>query len=140
LNRRGVALSTVYIAGSGVFLAFQLLVTIGITRGALLLWAGYGFFATAGSVSYAILPNRFPTALAGRANTALNAMVFSWAFAVQWGMGAIIGLWPATADGYDPHGYRAGFAVFLAIQVSAWTWMVFEARRSARERRHSQAN
>ena len=133
LNRRGVPLSTVYIAGTGVFLAFQLLVTLGLTRGALLLWAGYGFFATAGSVSYAILPNRFPTALAGRVNTALNAMVFTWAFVVQWGIGAVIGLWPATAAGYDPQGYRAGFALFLVIQVSAWTWMLVEARRSARE-------
>jgi len=134
LNRRGVPLSTVYIAGTGVFLAFQLLVTIGIARGALLLWAGYGFFATAGSVSYAILPNRFPTALAGRVNTALNAMVFTWAFVVQWGIGAVIGLWPATTHGYDPQGYRAGFALFLAIQVGAWSWMLVETRRSARER------
>jgi predicted MFS family arabinose efflux permease len=134
LHRRGVPLSTVYIVGTGVFLVFQLLVTIGIARGALLLWAGYGFFATAGSVSYAILPNRFPTALAGRVNTALNAMVFTWAFIVQWGIGAVIGLWPATAGGYDPHGYRAGFALFLAIQVGAWAWMVVEARRSGQER------
>src|SRR5262249_7732170 len=132
LNRRGIPLAAVYIAGTGVFLVFQLLVTIGIAHGALVLWAGYGFFATAGSISYAILPNRFPTALAGRVNTALNAMVFTWAFVVQWGTGAVIGLWPTTAEGYAPQGYRAGFALFLFIQVSAWTWMVVEARRSAR--------
>jgi predicted MFS family arabinose efflux permease len=133
LRRHGIPLATVYIAGTGVFLAFQLLATIGSARGALFLWAGYGFFATAGSISYAILPNRFPTALAGRVNTALNAMVFAWAFVVQWGVGAVIGWWPATANGYDPQGYRAAFALFLAIQLSAWIWMLVEVGRSAPE-------
>ena len=44
-------------------------------------------------------------------NTALNSMVFAWAFLVQWALGAVINLWPVTAAGYDPRGYRLGFGV-----------------------------
>jgi MFS family permease len=82
-----------------------------------------------GSLSYVILSHRFPVSLAGRVNTALNSMVFAWAFIVQWGVGAVIGLWPATAAGFDAHGYRAAFGLFLAVEIAAWTWMLVETRR-----------
>jgi hypothetical protein len=114
-----------------VFLVFQLLVTLGVAKAALLWWIGYGFFGTAGSLSYVILSHRFPVSLAGRVNTALNSMVFAWAFIVQWGVGAVIGLWPATAAGFDAHGYRAAFGLFLAVEIAAWTWMLVETRRSS---------
>jgi predicted MFS family arabinose efflux permease len=131
LARHGVSILSVYVFGMGVFLLFQLLVTVGFARGALLWWVGYGFFGTAGSLSYAILPHRFAPSLAGRVNTALNCMVFAWAFVVQWGVGAVISLYPATATGYDPDGYRAGFGVFLAVQAGAWAWTVAATRRAA---------
>lgn len=131
LARRGVSIFSVFVGGMGVFLVFQLLVTIGVANGALLWWAGYGFFGTAGSLSYAILPRRFPSSAAGRVNTALNSMVFAWAFVVQWGIGAVISLWPATVTGYHPHAYRAGFGVFLAVQAVAWAWTLIVTRRLA---------
>ncbi|HTS54553.1 MAG TPA: MFS transporter [Burkholderiales bacterium] len=131
LSRRSVSVFSVYACASGAFLLFQLLVTVGSSRTALVAWVGYGFFGTAGSLCYAILPRRFPTALAGRANTALNAMVFTSAFVVQWAMGAVINLWPAMASGYDPRGYRIGFALALAMALGAWVWMLSQARHVA---------
>lgn len=130
MSRRGISASGVYIGGMGVFLVFQLLVTLGVAKAALLWWIGYGFFGTAGSLSYVILSHCFPVSLAGRVNTALNSMVFAWAFVVQWGVGAVISLWPATAAGFDAHGYRAAFGLFLALEIAAWTWMLVETRRS----------
>ena len=45
------------------------------------------------------------------------------AFAVQWGTGVIIDLWPPTTDGgYHPDGYQAAFAVILAIQAASLIW------------------
>ena len=46
-------------------------------------------------------------------------------------MGALINLWPATAVGYDPRGYRIGFAVALAIALGAWVWMLAQTRHPA---------
>ncbi len=129
LSHRGISVLSAFIWGTGVFLLFQLLVAVGSDKTALVSWVGYGFFGTAGSLCYAILPHRFPTVLAGRVNTALNSMVFACAFATQWALGAVINQWPATAAGYDPRGYRVGFGVAVAIVLCAWVWMVAQTRR-----------
>lgn len=130
--RAGISTTSVYVSGMGVFLLFQALVTSGWSEHPLLCWVGYGFFGTAGSLSYVILSHRFPVALAGRVNTALNSMVFTWAFIVQWGVGAVISLWPATAARYGASGYRAGFGLFLAIEATAWSWMMLSLRAARR--------
>ena len=129
-SRRGLSPLRVFACGAGLFLLFQLLVTVGTGATAMISWIGYGFFGTAGSLCYAILPQKFPTALAGRVNTALNSMVFAWAFAVQWAIGAVINLWPVTAAGYDPRGYRVAFGVALAVALGAWLWMLAQTRRA----------
>ena len=46
--------------------------------------------------------------LAGRSNAAINFSVFLVAFATQYGVGLIIGLFAATATGYDPFGLSLG--------------------------------
>jgi MFS family permease len=129
LSRRGISAFSVFLWGTGVFLLFQLLVTVGNNETALVSWVGYGFFGTAGSLCYAILPHRFPTVLAGRVNTALNSMVFACAFLVQWSLGVVINLWPVTAAGYDPRGYRLGFGIALVTGLCAWAWMLAHSRR-----------
>jgi hypothetical protein len=69
--------------------------------------------------------------LAGRLNTTLNVLVFSAAFVAQWGMGAIIALWPGEAAGaYAPEGYRLAFAVMLGLQALGLGW--FAAFRGSR--------
>lgn len=87
------------------------------------LWLGFGFFGTSGILVYAVLSQRFPKKLAGRANTALNLLVFWAAFFVQWGVGAVIDLWPeASARNFNPDGYRAAFAILLAAQAVTCIW------------------
>jgi len=131
-TRRGISTFRVFACGAGLFILFQLLVTVGTDRTATISWIGYGFFGTAASLCYAILPQRFPTALAGRVNTALNSMVFAWAFAVQWAIGAVINLWPLSAAGYDARGYRVAFAAAFAIALLAWLWMLLQTRAISR--------
>jgi hypothetical protein len=100
--------------------------------GAAPLWLAFGFFGTAGILPYAALSQRFPAALAGRLNTTLNVMVFSAAFAAQWGMGAIVALWPGETPGaYALEGYRTAFAVMLALQALGLAWFAGFRRRSA---------
>ena len=65
-------------------------------------------------------------ALAGRALTAVNLLIFLGVFAVQWGIGLLIdGLQRAGLDTLAA--YRAAFAVFLLCCVAAylrflWGW------------------
>jgi MFS family permease len=101
-----------------------------------MLWMAFGFFGTSGIVPYAALSQQFPAYLAGRVNSGINVMVFTMAFAAQWGIGVVIGLWANSgADGYAATGYRAAFAVMLALQMLALAWFVIFRRAGVPEDR-----
>ena len=136
LARAGLRPMTVAGAGMAAFLLIVTLLATGATGGPGLwvLLAGLGFFATAGSVCYSLLSQHFARDLAGRANTALNVLVFVSAFAVQWGIGAVLGAWedPITRR-YDPTGYRVAFALVATLQAIALAWFLRQwARRADR--------
>lgn len=129
LARRGVRLLSVVVAGLTLFMAVQALLIWGALHPALL-WMLFGFTGTASILSYALLSQTFHRQLAGRANAALNMPSFLGAFAVQWGVGAIIGRWPETsAGGYHPAGYRTAFGVILLLQVISALWFLVRRER-----------
>ena len=128
LGRRGVDTITVTVLGAAVFMGLQGLVVMEWTGATALLWMLYAFFGTAGILPYSVLPRWFPPHLSGRVITAVNLLVFVLAFAAQWGIGAIIDLWPETATGYAPIAYQMAFAVVLAVQVVAIAWWVIAGR------------
>ncbi|KIH77683.1 Predicted arabinose efflux permease, MFS family [Geoalkalibacter ferrihydriticus] len=130
LGRRGVAPMSVAAWGMGAFMLVQALLLLQWQPLTLPLWLLFGFCGTACILPYAVLSQAFSRHLTGRANTTLNLLVFSAAFAAQWGIGAVIGLWPETAQGsYAPEGYRAGFGMILACQVLALLWYAHSGRR-----------
>jgi predicted MFS family arabinose efflux permease len=129
--RRGVSGFAALAAGMGGFLGVQLLLALGWSGAPALLWIAFGVFGTAGSVAYAILSHRFPSSQAGRVITALNGLVFSSAFLLQWGMGAIIQRWPAPGGHYHPDGFRAAFGAFLLVQALGYAWMLRAWGRAA---------
>lgn len=117
------------IAGS---LLVQLLLAFEFVSIAPLLCAALGFFGSVGVLVYSILARNFPAHLLGRVNTANNMLTFVAAFAVQWGVGAIINRWPGTAGGgYDPAGHQAALLTLLVIEFAAFAWFVWP-RRGAR--------
>lgn len=123
LAHRGVNPLHLAVAGMTVSILAQITLGLHLTTAYLPIWAMFGFFGTAGILPYAALSQRFPAHLAGRVNTALNLLVFVLAFVGQWGIGAIIQQWPATADGgYAPEGYRAAFLAVFALQAIALAW------------------
>jgi len=126
LSRCGVRPQSVAVVGLFVFILVQSCMLFGWQPLAVPLWLLFSFFGTAGILPYAVLSQHFPAHLSGRANTAMNLQVFVMAFAAQWGIGAIIGLWQETSGGgYDPAGYRAAFGLMLILQVMAagWFWL-----------------
>jgi MFS family permease len=132
LNRLEVPPTVVAVVSMVVFIGIELALTFGYTGTPLLLWIAFGFFGTASTLSYAILSQAFPPGLAGRVNTAFNLLVFISAFVMQWGLGAVIGLWPRTAvGGYAPAGYSAGFGLVVALQIAAlgWFWYAGATRK-----------
>ena len=133
LARRGVQPMTVAAYGMFAFMVVQLLLIVQWAALALPLWLLFGFCGTSCILPYAVLSQSFPKNLAGRANTGLNVLVFVAAFAAQWVIGWIIGLWPQDIDGgYHAFGYRAGFALILGLQVFAAIWYGVAGKRLSR--------
>jgi MFS family permease len=131
-GRRGGSAARVFALGMAMFIAVQSLLVFGASVAPALIWIGFGVFGTAGSLSYAVLSYTFPRHLAGRVTTALNAMVFTWAFVAQWAIGGIIELWPAVDGRYHASGYRVAFGVFLVVQALAFGWMLLDGWRLRR--------
>lgn len=131
LSKRGVGAIRISVVGMSVFLIMQLLVVFEMVPVTVTTWMVWAFTATYGIVSYAGLTQRFPVSLAGRVVTAVNLLAFFGAFAVQWGVGVIIDLWPLTASGgFHPDGFRWAFGWVAAMQLVALAWfMVFRTER-----------
>ncbi|MFP4389462.1 MAG: MFS transporter, partial [Desulfococcaceae bacterium] len=123
LGRRGIPPMSVAAGGMIVFMVNLLLIAKTAWPWPIPAWLVYGFFGTSGILPYAVLSQRFPVNLSGRVNTALNLLVFVSAFAAQWGVGAVIGLWiPPGPDRYAPDGYAAAFALLTGLQAVAAIW------------------
>jgi MFS family permease len=126
LSRLGIKPIVVAATGMGAFIAVQALLISEATAWAHTLWILFGIFGTTGILPYAVLSQSFPLHLSGRVNTAVNLLVFVAAFSAQWGIGAIINLWPGTADGgYAPPGYQAAFGMMLLLQILSLLWFIF---------------
>jgi len=126
LSRLGIKPIAVAVAGMSAFMLVQTFLILEVASWARTLWVLFGIFGTTGIVPYAVLSQSFPLHLSGRVNTALNLLVFVAAFSAQWGIGAIINLWPGTAGGgYAPPGYQAAFAMMLLLQLIALLWFIF---------------
>ena len=127
LSQRGVAPERVLQAGLALGLPATLLIVLGIGPTAVL-WFVLGFTFSSSNLAYALLQKRFPVALAGRVNTALNLMVFVGAFSIQWGFGALV---DALRSGGLPlrGAFQASLGILLAFQVAGWGWYSRPGRR-----------
>jgi MFS family permease len=125
LSRHGIRPLTFAVFGMSAFMFVQALIVLEWTALTLPLWILFGFLGTTGAICYAVLSQSFPLHLVGRANTGLNVLVFVAAFSAQWGIGAVINLWPTATDGgYLPPAYQAGFGVMLGLQVLGLIWFI----------------
>ncbi|MET0118367.1 MAG: MFS transporter [Sedimenticola sp.] len=131
LSKLGITTTAVAGTGMALFMVAQAGIAFGFTELALPLWLLFGFFGTSGTVTYAVLSQNFAPNLAGRVNTAHNLLVFIVAFAGQWGIGAIIDLWPrGVAGGYAPEAFQWAFAIVLLAQLVTMLWFfLFKASK-----------
>ena len=131
-RRIGLGLTAVMGLGMLVFMLSQLAIILELTSAAYVVWALFGLSGNVTVLSYAALSQHFPTAFAGRANTALNVLVFLSAFLAQYAIGWVIDLWPATAGGgYAGESYQAAFGLALAAEALAFSWFLWAGRRHA---------
>jgi hypothetical protein len=116
------ALQVVTIGLGGTIIAQSAILMISASW-AWLLWIALALFVTVMTLVQTRVSLFFPSSLAGRANSGYNLMLFSGAFAVQWGIGVLIDL-------FEKHGTSPAHAMkyvrciriqnHLARQVVLW--------------------
>ena len=98
------------------------IVCAGVDAGALS-WALFCISSSFVSLAQPAVGMAFPSALAGRALSAYNLVLFLGVFVVQWGMGLMI-------DGFkeqgfvEPLAFQAAFAVYFACCVASYAYFL----------------
>lgn len=96
------------------------------------MWALWCVSCTFVSVSQPAVGQAFPAALAGRALSAFNLVIFSGVFCIQWGIG--LGIDAFSTFGWDlAQAFRATLAIHLACCIVAYLWFVAPRRASETE-------
>ena len=91
------------------------------------LWALWCVSTSVVSLAQPALAQQFPPALAGRALSALNLVIFAGVFVLQWGIGLAIDALQAAGWALVP-AYQAAFAGFALccalsfLWLNAWRW------------------
>ncbi|HTS21290.1 MAG TPA: MFS transporter [Casimicrobiaceae bacterium] len=129
LARLGIAPRHLVLGGYGLQVAMLALIATSAVPFTYLLWALYGLTAAVNILGYLLLNEGFSRELAGRASTALNLVMFSTSFVVQWGIGAIADASRATFGLDLAGGLRAAFGVVLIAEIAAYAWFAMHWRR-----------
>ena len=131
LARRGIAARHLFAIG---FFLHTIILALIVTRAlpfTYTLWMLYGLGSSVNVLGYTVVSEGFPPELAGRANTALNLLLFVASFTAQWGIGVVVDA-VRLASGADLAGaLPVAFALVLAADVLACAWFALGWRRHA---------
>ena len=95
------------------------------------LWALWCVASSVVSLSQPALAQAFPAALAGRALSAFNLVIFAGVFVVQWCLGLLIDLLQASGLPKS-QAFRLAFATFIVTTALSFLWLNLLCWRDAR--------
>jgi MFS family permease len=85
-------------------------------------WWLYSLGAGANILAFTVLNEGFGRELAGRANTALNLLMFAGGFAVQWGVGVVVDVAMSAFGATRAFGLRQAFVLMFVLDVATLAW------------------
>jgi predicted MFS family arabinose efflux permease len=135
LAQRGVPPLATFFAGCVGSTVVMIPIVLGWGGASLVLWMLFMALCPFGVLAFPLLTARFPRELTGRVVTALNMVVFMLAFAIQYGVGAIIGLWPVTDGRYALEGYTVAFGLCWVLQAASVGWLAYTERGALKRTR-----
>ena len=121
---RGYSRLALYKGGLLVSFAAFVAIAFGATVPHAALLATYGFSVMSGALVFALITPHFPVAMSGRVITALNFGMFTASFAFQWGIGAVLRVFPTVDGRYAPEGYAAALLGIAVLQVAVLAWVL----------------
>ena len=90
-------------------------------------WTLFCITCTFMSLAQPAVGMAFPPALAGRALSAYNLVIFAGVFVVQWGIGLLIDGFQVLGLG-ESASFRAALTVFLISSVGSWAYFMWARR------------
>ena len=131
LRRHGIRSRHLLAAGWGLHTLMLGLIITRALPSTYVAWGLYGLGAAVNVLGFTVLGEGFPGELTARANTALNLLMFSCSFAMQWGIGIVIDA-ARSAFGVDTAGgLRLAFVLVFVADALALAWFAFGWRRHA---------
>lgn len=122
LRRRGITAEVLLAGMAGVFIVAELALILRLPMPSLLPWCIVSVMGAATVLSFAMIAEYFPQELAARANGALNLAHFSSAFAVQYGIGLVVGQWSPEGGHYPAIAHQIALGLSAAFQAAALLW------------------
>lgn len=122
LGRRGIGPMQVMLGFLVLYFVAQALIVFRVEGLMFPAWLMVAAFGQVAVLAFPWFAARIGKELAGRANATINFTMFVAAFASQYLVGLIIGLFPPTQTGYSPQGYSWALGLFLAAQLLATLW------------------
>lgn len=99
-------------------IAIQVMMLLISAPWAWVLWIALTAFVTVTTLAQTSVSLSFPAALAGRANSAYNLLIFTGAFVMQWGIGLLIDLFKMTGLS-SADAMRSALALCVALQTAS---------------------
>lgn len=127
LGKRGIGPMQVMLGFIILYLAVQALIVFRVEGLMFPAWLAVAAFGQVAVLAFPWFAARIGRELAGRANASLNFSMFVVAFAAQYLVGFVIGLFPMAGTGYSPVGYSWALGLFLIVQVLALFWYLAAA-------------
>ncbi len=130
---RRTRVQPVHVFGGGMMMliGLQVLLALGVTTGLAAIWFLFGLLASATFLAYSAQTKHFPAALTGRSITAMNFMVFVFAFICQWGIGGVIEAFPASPDGgYTKTAHATALGIMIGLQALCFINFIRPSRKA----------
>jgi hypothetical protein len=123
LNARGINATKLMMYGVPLNFCVQIyIVSAGVDAGALH-WALFCISGSFVTLAQPAVGMAFPAALAGRALSAYNLVMFMGVFVVQWGMGLMIDSFKAYGW-QEPQAFQSAMGVFLVCCLASYGYFL----------------
>ena len=130
LARRGIRAAHLFASGFVLNAVALAVIATGASSAAPWWWL-YSLGAGANILAFTVLNEGFGRDLAGRANTALNLLMFGGGFAVQWGVGVVVDVAMSAFGATRASGLRHAFMLMLILHVATLAWFFHGWKRFA---------
>jgi MFS family permease len=129
LRRRGIQAGTTIAVVAALFIVVELALILHMPVSSYFLWAIVASVGAISVLSFAVLADCFPKAIAGQANAALNVFHIGGAFVLQCCIGLIVDRWSSHDGHYPTIAYGVALGIVVVLQFLALVWFVRPARR-----------